>query len=495
MLHFYDGQIRRYLTQSIRLMSNFSYKDGDGDFIQIPVTYGDLSRQVANIIKDNSENKIPSAPRIAIHIIDLQQDRSKTSDSTYVSKVHVRERALNADGTEYLNEQGKNYTVERLMPTPYILGLNVDIWSTSTDQKLQILEQILTLFNPSLEIQSTDNYIDWTSLTSVNLETINFSSRNVPVGIDTEIDIATLKLTTPIYLSPPAKVKRLGVITKVIASIYNEESGDIDLGISTPILQSYQDVKHPVEQVTTKTESATGEVGIESNLNIDLSNVNRSTISTTYQNYGLYITGTKGELVVNDIVGNESWEMILQSYPGEYAAGVSQIRVRQLDTTNYLIGTFTLNPLNDKEISIIWDSDTLPANTIINSAYRNSNSLTSIDYIIEPERWNPSTYKVSGLRVLILSSINDSTNASNASYDGPDAWKNNNGTDVVAGANDIIEWNGTSWVVIFDASSTSNITYMKNLNTNIQYKWNGKSWSKSWEGFYSGGNWMAYLDG
>ena len=99
------------------------------------------------------------------------------------------------------------------------------------------------------------------------------------------------------------------------------------------------------------------------------------------------------------------------------------------------------------------------------------------------------------MRVLILSSINDSTNASNASYDGPDAWKNNNGTDVVAGANDIIEWNGTSWVVIFDASSTSNITYMKNLNTNIQYKWNGKSWSKSWEGFYSGGNWMAYLDG
>ena len=158
-----------------------------------------------------------------------------------------------------------------------------------------------------------------------------------------------------------------------------------------------------------------------------------------YQNDGLYITGTKGELVVNDIVGNESWEMILQSYPGEYAAGVSQIRVRQLDTTNYLIGTFTLNPLNDREISIIWDSDTLPANTIINSAYRNSNSLTSIDYIIEPERWNPSTYKVSGLRVLILSSINDSTNASNASYDGPDAWKNNNGTDVVAGANDIIE--------------------------------------------------------
>ena len=29
MQHFYDGQVRRYITQIIRLMSNFSYKDGD----------------------------------------------------------------------------------------------------------------------------------------------------------------------------------------------------------------------------------------------------------------------------------------------------------------------------------------------------------------------------------------------------------------------------------------------------------------------------------
>ena len=30
MQHFYDGQIRRYITQIVRLMSNFSYKDGSG---------------------------------------------------------------------------------------------------------------------------------------------------------------------------------------------------------------------------------------------------------------------------------------------------------------------------------------------------------------------------------------------------------------------------------------------------------------------------------
>ena len=39
MEFFYDGQIRRYITQFIRLMSNFSYKDARGNVIQVPVTF------------------------------------------------------------------------------------------------------------------------------------------------------------------------------------------------------------------------------------------------------------------------------------------------------------------------------------------------------------------------------------------------------------------------------------------------------------------------
>ena len=55
MQHFYDGQVRRYITQIIRLMSNFSYKDGDDALRTIPVMYGDMTRQVAHLIRDNSE--------------------------------------------------------------------------------------------------------------------------------------------------------------------------------------------------------------------------------------------------------------------------------------------------------------------------------------------------------------------------------------------------------------------------------------------------------
>ena len=55
---FYDGQIRRYVTQFMRVFIGFKYQAGDGDERLVPVMYGDLTRQVASIIKDNSENKM-----------------------------------------------------------------------------------------------------------------------------------------------------------------------------------------------------------------------------------------------------------------------------------------------------------------------------------------------------------------------------------------------------------------------------------------------------
>ena len=94
MQHFYDGQIRRYLIQIIRLLSNFTVKYSDGTLARVPVTYGDSDRQAANIINQNSENTLSSTPRIAIYINDLDLDRSRLGDSSFVGKVHVRERDI-----------------------------------------------------------------------------------------------------------------------------------------------------------------------------------------------------------------------------------------------------------------------------------------------------------------------------------------------------------------------------------------------------------------
>ena len=488
MQHFYDGQIRRYITQIVRMMSNFSYKDGKGNLTQIPVMYGDLTRQVANIIRENSENKIPSAPRMAVYITGLAMDTARLADSSYVNKVNIREQAYDSTGKEYLNQEGKNYTVERLMPTPYTLTVNVDVWSTNTDQKLQILEQILMLFNPSLEIQTTDNYVDWTSLSVVNLENLTFSSRSVPVGVDSEIDVATLTFNTPIFISPPVKVKRLGVITQVITSIFNESQGSIDLDLSRPANQAFDDKPKPENATKTRLAVAnTGqiqeEIASEGMIKLDVDAI----MNTSHDNYSLLVISNTAKLVKSGVVGAETWTGYIKSLPFDFNAGVTNLHLRRDGIDNEIVGTVTINPLDEFELSINFDTDTIPADTIMHGP---SGDRNKIDYIINPYKTNPTAIKGSNARILILDAINTSENVNEATYDGPDAWKNADGTEFIAGANDIVEWDGTKWHIVFDASEDdSTVVFTTNLNTGKQYKYVNNEWILSYDGEYPVGTW------
>ena len=82
-------------------------------------------------------------------------------------------------------------------------------------------------------------------------------------------------------------------------------------------------------------------------------------------------------------------------------------------------------------------------------------------------------------------SIGDAINT-----DGADAWKNADGTDFIAGANDIVEWDGSKWHIVFDSSSNANTTvYTTNLNTGIQYKFEKGEWLLAFEGEYPQGTW------
>jgi hypothetical protein len=118
--------------------------------------------------------------------------------------------------------------VERIMPTPYVITFAADIWTTNTDQKLQIFEQLAVLFTPSLELQTTDNYIDWTSLSVLEMSDQGaFSSRQIPQGAEQDIDIMNMIFTSPIWITPPAKVKKLGIITKIISNIFVVPTGTV----------------------------------------------------------------------------------------------------------------------------------------------------------------------------------------------------------------------------------------------------------------------------
>ena len=465
MDYFYDGQVRRYLTQFMNVMSNFAYKDAKGNLVQIPVRYGDMSRQVAQILKKNSENTIPSAPFIACYIKDLQFDRPRMQDPSFVSKIHIRERAWDEDGQEYINTQGSNYTVERLMPSPWVITFAADMWTTSTDQKLQLWEQIAVLFNPSFEIQTTDNYIDWTSLSVLDLTNQTWSSRTVPQGVNEDIDVLTMTFTAPVWITPPAKVKKLGVITKIISNVYAVGQGTIN-------------------SVYNKEGAAElfGEISPD------------TTITVTPGNYSLLVLDNKARLIKSNSTGEDidvgdprniaSWHKLLDLHPGKFRAGLSQVRFTQPDDAE-VVAYVSLDPTDESVMNINIDTDTIPSNTIV--AGRGT-----VDAVINPETYNP-TGSAAGVRYLILEDINVNDQYGQPGYDGPTAWKNADTSDFQAHANDIIEWDGSAWSVIFDSTTSQDVIYITNAYTGTQYKWNSDSWSKTYEGVYESRLWRLVL--
>jgi hypothetical protein len=367
-----------------------------------------------------------------------------------------------------LYTQGAGYTVERIMPSPYKLTFSADIWTTNTDQKLQILEQILVLFNPSLELQTSDNYVDWTSLTVLQLTGTNWSSRQVPQGVDQAIDISTLSFTSPIWITPPAKVKKLGIITKIISNIFSDEPGTI--------VANYSDLDA---------------------VYANLGNAVARTVVTP-GDYELLVLNNSASLVRNRIVTGEeyttqpgnstSWHELLNLYPGEFQAGLSQLSIVTPAGTN-IVAHIALDPVDDTQMTLTFDPDTIPGNTVITS---DTDSRGTIDAIINPETFDPRT-ATTGVRYLILEGINDIPEFGTGGYTGPVAWKNLDHTDFKASANDIIQWDGAKWVVIFNSLTTTDIVYITNSYTGIQYIWENQSWKKSFEGIYSPEQWSLTL--
>jgi hypothetical protein len=223
--YFFDSQCRRFLTQFIAIFSNFDVQYGSdpkGNPIlhRVPVVWGDQSRQAATVVANNSPSALPSAPMMSVYVTGMEYDQRRTQDPYFLDKVNVRQRAINPQTGQYETTQGNAFTIERIMPVPYTMRVSVDIWTTSTQQKFEIFEQLGVLFNPSMEVSSTDNFLDWTSLSVIYQDGLNWSSRSVPQGTSNAIDVTTWRFYMPIWISSPIKVKKLGMIQKIIASIH-----------------------------------------------------------------------------------------------------------------------------------------------------------------------------------------------------------------------------------------------------------------------------------
>lgn len=458
---FYDQQIRRFLLQFARIFSNFQVEYGRNEagvndtLIRVPVRYGDASRQAQTILQNNSANDMPSTPMMSFYITKLDYDRPRMQEPYFVSTIAVRQRAYDSDTDSYETTQGNAFTIDRLMPVPYKLTINLDIWTSNTNQKMQLLEQILVLFNPALEIQSTDNYIDWTSLTVCELDSVNWSSRTVPVNADNPIDIATLTFSIPIFISSPAKVKKLGVVERIIANVFDANGDASNAVLDNDLLLGTRQVFTPY--------------GYQTLLIGNRLQALRQDQPVDQPNSSLVPPASPAS--------NLLWHAIIDMY-GVLRPGVSLMQLEQ-DDGSIVVGTIAYDPTDDRFLLFSVDEDSVPANT-----------LDPVAAVINPLASGPGN----GLSPPVFRQRYLLTEDTGSDNGYAEAWAGTSGQPLIASANDIVEYNGSRWVISFDStSSPDNIQYVTNITTSTQYEWTGATWIKSYQGLYPGGAWNLVL--
>lgn len=442
--YFYDKQIRRYLLQVIRMFSGFSVfngknSNGENSYKMIPCTYADMTRLGATYLSNNSQNMLNSAPMMAVHITDFQPLPEYRHTPHYEGNSRFTQKQQDSNGN-YINKPAKKYHIQQLMPVPFTMSINLDIWTTSTDQKLEVLEQLFVWFNPGYEFLVNCSPFDMGRVCNIELENIQWTSRSVPESTSVEIDVATLTFKLyPIFISSPGKIKRQTLIHSVNTNIH--------VGNSEEVLTNSLD-------------------DIFTNNNIETSNI---IVTPTGYNLNVYkdSNSNNGDYYAQLVhpEGYGSWENLFDTY-GEVVENETYLKIRQSsdadDDTHDIYATYELTN-DDTVVKLNFDVDTFRPTT-----------LEPVDKIINPNNGIPSTASM-GSRYLIGDDITISDWGINAKM-----W-------------DIVEMDSSGiWFVSFDSQGENDVQYIKNLKKMDLYVFlpEDREWIAAIQGVYKEGHWL-----
>lgn len=396
-----------------------------------------MSRQVAHILNGNTENIVLSAPAMAAWITDIEIDDDRRADPMWVSKITASERAFDPITGEYTTELGNQYSIERYMPVPYKLTFQLDIWTTNMFTKLQILEQILCVFNTSLQLQQNENPLDWSNIFEVFLTDTIWTNRTIPMGGEVEYDFATLKFEVPVWINPPAKEQRRRVIDKIITRVFDGDG----------VIPEH-------DEIISQCNIIAG--GLKINAGQDLSDPSLNTI-TLLNKFGV----ERNEITWDAAAG--AYGTIIPGESGVILKTSNDIESTEGDVHGTIVG------VDGNKLTVRIDTDTVPAR---NPAF------SPVNQFIDPvATWpgNGLPAASAGQRYIFSESITSD---------------NPNWGPLVANANDIVRYSGTGWNVIFDSNDAVETVGVQNLGDSQYYTYNTAEWIYTFLGEYTPGYWI-----
>jgi len=228
---FYDQQFKRYALQFNAIFSGLQVQvgksaDKNERLIPVPVIYGSMDRVAAAAATGHTQNKHLRLPMMSSNLVnfDIANDRMKGTGNT-------RREVYVPVGGVLPNDA---IVVRTRMAVPYDLTFGLSIYTGNKDQQFQILAPILVLFDPILQIQTSDAQLDPTKISTVEIISIN-PEESYPSGTESRMIITTIQFKIDAYITIPSTVK-----TDVVQQIYARVSAVSGSGVGTVISDGSQ---------------------------------------------------------------------------------------------------------------------------------------------------------------------------------------------------------------------------------------------------------------
>lgn len=416
--YWYHGCIRHYILCTLRLFQNFCIsegKDENGNNIlrRIPCVYMTTDKSVAYMLNNATDTVLQSCPKMILALSDVKLNNDKIAGSPYYAyETHITEKRFNKETGNYDYDIGNSYNISRLNPLPLGLIFKLYILTSSQDQKFQLFEQIRPMFSPTLEIQTSENPLDWSRVTAITLTGLNWSSKGVENLDGSTLDSMDMTFEVNINLDMPALVQKEQLIEQITTSI-----GD---GSSLEDIMSWS-----LEDIT-------------------------QTFYTPSNNRLIsYIENDKQILKLEKSEKCDNWYQLLNifgiSLSNSDNISVSVSSNSNVDRTSKIVGNIKI--LDSNPTIAIWD---------INESTLPSTNINPIDDIINPNEFIPSN--VIGTRYLIDEDIKNFKHWGDFVYENGLPYKQN----IVDGS--IIELTNHGWSVSLNPHKNIGVYYLRNNN-------------------------------
>lgn len=210
-VYYYNKQLKNYIIQFANIFAGLGVKTGKGEDgtitdLEVPIVYGSKDRVVASIGAGNTQNRLHTLPIMSCYMSSMELVPERRHGNNGVAR-----RSYLKQGGVFPDDIKVAY---QIMPVPYDLMFDVGIYTSNTDQAFQVLEQLLIIFDPTLQIQTTEATLDWTKL--VNVELMSMANEETyPSGTEKRIIIWNLNFKVQAWLTPPMEI-RDNIVQKII---------------------------------------------------------------------------------------------------------------------------------------------------------------------------------------------------------------------------------------------------------------------------------------